>query len=262
MKFFVFFTSKSDQKAETPDWLKKWVVKTFGKYFDPCPANPKFDGLSVPWKTLNYVNPPFDNIGAWMDKAATEMHNGKTSILLIPYRAHTDYFKRNVSDIQCSFILNETIAFKGYTTKLNVALQICVFSLTRIPKTIKSSEKQCMSYVSEVDSLKDLVKEAKKLCPVISVLGSSISGPLEKIMEKHRGLSKYGVVCPSRLENKVLYGAFLTAKTLIFANVFVNSKRDAKFPTCVILFGNVPTPQYKLKNQLYSLDVRRMKNMK
>ena len=90
------YISRKDQKAQTPDWILKWVKVHFGSYFDPCPPNPKFDGLSIKWKTMNFVNPPFDNISKWMDKAVNEFHkNGSTSISLIPFRPHTEYFRRN-----------------------------------------------------------------------------------------------------------------------------------------------------------------------
>jgi hypothetical protein len=55
--------------------------------YDPCP-NPRpkdFDGLSVEWKTSNWVNPPFwGGITAWVRKAIEEQEKGKTSVLILP----------------------------------------------------------------------------------------------------------------------------------------------------------------------------------
>ena len=182
MSFFDFCKLKSDQKAQTPDWLKRWVFVTFGKWFDPCPANPGFDGLSIPWKKMNYVNPPFDEIGKWMDKASSELKKGNTSIFLIPFRAHTNYFLRNVSNIRCSMILDEEIAFKGYNRKLSIALHICVFSPHKIPRTIKGLSTHGISYVTDIDNLKELKKETRKICRDVTVIGSSLSQPLSELL--------------------------------------------------------------------------------
>jgi hypothetical protein len=260
MTFFDFYKLKSNQKAQTPDWLKKWVSVTFGKYFDPCPANPGFDGLSIPWKTINYVNPPFDDIGSWMDKASCELKKGKTSIFLVPFRAHTNYFLRNVSNIRCSMILDEEIAFKGYKEKLSIALHICVFSPHKIPRNINGLTKQCTSYVTEIDNLKELKMYTKKICRDVTVIGSSISEPLSKVLKKKKNAhGSFAVICPTRMSNKVLSSAFMNSTMMIFANTYINSKRDHKFALCVILFGKVSTPQNMKTLQLYSLNVNSLK---
>ena len=44
---------------ETPkDFLKELELE-FGKMFDPCPLNSKFDGLKICWKKVNFINPPY-----------------------------------------------------------------------------------------------------------------------------------------------------------------------------------------------------------
>jgi len=83
------FVSKNDQFAQTPDWLLLFYRKMFGNYFDPCPASPTFDGLSIPWKHRNYINPPYNELSKWIKKGIQER---KESIYLIPFRPHNSYF--------------------------------------------------------------------------------------------------------------------------------------------------------------------------
>ena len=83
------FLSKNDQFAQTPDWLLTFYRNMFGSFYDPCPVNPKVDGLSIPWKHRNYVNPPYNELSKWIAKGIQEH---KESIYLIPFRPHTSYF--------------------------------------------------------------------------------------------------------------------------------------------------------------------------
>lgn len=37
-----------------------------GEWFDPCPTNPRFDGLAVKWPAKTYINPPFSEYLKWV----------------------------------------------------------------------------------------------------------------------------------------------------------------------------------------------------
>lgn len=63
----------------------KWLLDIFSTYFDPCPANPKFDGLNISWKKFNYVNPPFNKKVPWINKALEEQALGNTTVMLLPH---------------------------------------------------------------------------------------------------------------------------------------------------------------------------------
>lgn len=64
----------------------KWLLDIFNVgYFDPCPENPQFDGLTIPWTKLNYVNPPFNKKVPWIDKALEEQALGNTTVMLLPH---------------------------------------------------------------------------------------------------------------------------------------------------------------------------------
>ena len=79
---------------QTPPHLIDELVAEFGEMFDPCPADydGSFDGLSIPWKAVNFVNPPYGNMKAWVKKCHDEWLLGKTVILLIPPRTCSSYF--------------------------------------------------------------------------------------------------------------------------------------------------------------------------
>lgn len=62
----------------------KWILKMFEGYFDPCPPNPKFDGLKIDWEKRNYVNPPYSNKKPWIEKVILEQRKGNLSIMLLP----------------------------------------------------------------------------------------------------------------------------------------------------------------------------------
>ena len=85
----------------TPPSLYAQLDAQFGFNFDPCPF-PKpddFDGLTQPWGTSNYVNPPFGAVMhqgpndkaprkkgmiAWVRKAIAEHHEGKRVVIVYP----------------------------------------------------------------------------------------------------------------------------------------------------------------------------------
>lgn len=46
---------------------------------------PEFDGLSIPWKKFNYVNPPYSDKRPWIQKAINETKNGNTTVMLLPH---------------------------------------------------------------------------------------------------------------------------------------------------------------------------------
>ena len=104
-----------DQFAQTPTALYDELDAENHFDFDPCPVNPQFDGLSVPWGKSNYVNPPYDSIEKWIRKALEEKKQGKKSVFLIPVRTSTKYFHNLIlpNALKIEF-LEGRIRFKGY----------------------------------------------------------------------------------------------------------------------------------------------------
>lgn len=99
----VMFSSASDHWS-TPSELYQALDKEFNFDFDPCPLNcTKFDGLSIKWGNMNFVNPPYSDIKNWMKKAAEERKEGRKSVLLVPSRTDTKWwheYAMNASEIR------------------------------------------------------------------------------------------------------------------------------------------------------------------
>lgn len=77
-----------------PDWkTPKAVYQILDAEFsfdhDPCPPNYTVDGLTSEWGKSNYVNPPYNQLKAWLKKGYEEWRKGKTVVFLIPSRTDT-----------------------------------------------------------------------------------------------------------------------------------------------------------------------------
>ena len=87
----------------TPDKVWDIIKENWGydkeQFFDPCPLNPKFNGLDVDWKELNYVNPPYSRkqgekksrLTLFVEKALEEKG---TTIMLLPSKTDQDWFHK------------------------------------------------------------------------------------------------------------------------------------------------------------------------
>jgi hypothetical protein len=72
----------------------RWLLEIFSDFFDPCPLNdnPKINGLEIPWKKKNYVNPPYSNKIPWIKKAIEEQEKGNTTVMLLPFDTSAIWF--------------------------------------------------------------------------------------------------------------------------------------------------------------------------
>jgi hypothetical protein len=87
----------------TPDRVWDIIDDTWNyhkdEFFDPCPINPKFNGLIIDWKDLNFVNPPYSRqqgdkktlLSQFVDKALKEKG---TTIMLLPSKTDQDWFHK------------------------------------------------------------------------------------------------------------------------------------------------------------------------
>lgn len=77
----------------TPKNVYQVLDSEFNFDFDPCPKNPKFDGLRIEWGQRNFVNPPYGNeIIKWVKKGIAEHNAGKTVVFLVASRTDTSWF--------------------------------------------------------------------------------------------------------------------------------------------------------------------------
>lgn len=81
----------------TPIGVYQELNLEFGFTFDPCPVDPKFDGLSCKWRKRNFVNPPYgQEIPKWIKKGFEESRRNKLVVMLIPSRTDTRWWHEYV----------------------------------------------------------------------------------------------------------------------------------------------------------------------
>ena len=108
--------SKSDVHI-TPDRVWYLIWESWGypvfQFFDPCPVNPTFDGLKIPWKQLNYVNPPYTLLKEFVSKAINESKEGKETILLLPVKSDQQWF-HDLLSVKAQFVwIRRRLKFKN-----------------------------------------------------------------------------------------------------------------------------------------------------
>jgi phage N-6-adenine-methyltransferase len=87
----LFTSLRGDWK--TPRALYQALDAEFRFDFDPCPANPKTNGLESDWGNINFVNPPYGKeIIRWIHKGYQESLKGKTVVFLLPSRTDTRWW--------------------------------------------------------------------------------------------------------------------------------------------------------------------------
>lgn len=120
------------QEWETPSWLFELVERTkvTSRFtLDVCATvnntkcaqyyTPEQDGLKQPWApNICWCNPPYGNIGPWVDKAIMEMQAGAIVIMLLPANTNTKWFKR-CQEYGTVFFISRRIGF------LNAVKRMC-----------------------------------------------------------------------------------------------------------------------------------------
>ena len=120
---------KKNDSVGTPDDLYEELKKHFKFNFDPCPLEkPEWDGLEIPWKESNFVNPPFSEIPKWLKKGIEEKKKGNKSVFLITGRTNSLYWHSlcfmNFDDL---YFAEKGIRFKGYPAPFPVPMTLVVF---------------------------------------------------------------------------------------------------------------------------------------
>lgn len=134
------FGSRNNNDVETPKELLDEIRAEFGEnMYDPCPLHPTCDGLTTPWGQLNFVNPPYNNIKAWVAKAEYEWkHRGNSSLILIPFRSNTHYWKDHIwNTVTEIYIYTDRIKFQGYEKGLPVAM--CLVKMGKFSSHTKTN---------------------------------------------------------------------------------------------------------------------------
>lgn len=82
------------QVVKTHEGVLKTLTMVFGELYDPCPIAPSKDAMVHPWGAMNFVNPPFKHMGAFMLRAAEMAISPAQSktILIGPANTYTNSF--------------------------------------------------------------------------------------------------------------------------------------------------------------------------
>ena len=112
-----------DQHARTPRTMLRLIKDLYFRgrpFHDPCPSRPTRDGLTSRWPAQNFVNPPFRQIRAWVEKAVAE--SGHT-VLLIPARVGTRYLSHTILPNATSLVIwTNKVAFAPYTKPIAIPI--------------------------------------------------------------------------------------------------------------------------------------------
>lgn len=121
---------KLKDDVETPKDLYDLLNSEFKFTFDPCPLECTWNALlaEFAWGDVNFVNPPFSNIEAFLRKGVLETMRGKTSVFLVPVRSGSKYWHDFVYPYATEIrFLQAGIKFKGYDNPSPFAACILVF---------------------------------------------------------------------------------------------------------------------------------------
>ncbi len=86
-------------------------MEHFKNHFDPCPANPEFDGLLINWRTPAFVNPPYSSPNLWVDKAIQEQNKGVDVVMLVRCDPSTKWYKKLIEAGSHIAYFNERLKF-------------------------------------------------------------------------------------------------------------------------------------------------------
>jgi site-specific DNA-methyltransferase (adenine-specific) len=132
------FSNNTDMWA-TPQEFYDGLNKRYNFTLDPCATAqntkcPKFfteqdDGLSQDWSgNTVYVNPPYSNVKAWVNKALIESRKPDTTVvMLVAARTDTKFFHDYCTKANQIFFIKGRLKFGGSTNSAPFPSMVVVF---------------------------------------------------------------------------------------------------------------------------------------
>jgi hypothetical protein len=178
-----------DQFAQTPDSIYDLVCEllniSVNELYDPCPQNPTKDGLTTPWRKYNYVNPPFEDVASWLDKAVREAEVGNWTVVLLPARTHNVYFHNTVAKYAVDIVMLTTgVHFKPYKSPFPMPIALCVFGPDKKGRRI-----------SEIGHMKSVDAMSVRMSP-----RNSNAATLLKWLKSAKGAPRFAYVDPEVMD--------------------------------------------------------------
>jgi phage N-6-adenine-methyltransferase len=142
---------KSVQDVGTPRGFLDAVEKCFGPIAFDLAANADnrvvdaYFGPGSQWgedafkqiwhfhKGIQWLNPPFANIGDWAMRAAAESGHGAHILMLIPAAVGTNYFREWIWPFARIYALSPRLTFVGHTQSYPKDLILCEYSRDVVP---------------------------------------------------------------------------------------------------------------------------------
>jgi site-specific DNA-methyltransferase (adenine-specific) len=132
------FSNNTDMWA-TPQEFYDGLNKRYNFTLDPCATAqntkcPKFfteqdDGLTQDWSgNTVYVNPPYSNVKAWVNKALIESRKPDTTVvMLVAARTDTKFFHDYCTKANQIFFIKGRLKFGGSTNSAPFPSMVVVF---------------------------------------------------------------------------------------------------------------------------------------
>ena len=131
----VLFSSKTDNWS-TPQWLYNELNVEFNFDLDPCPLRSLTDGLDIDWVGNVFVNPPYSNISAFLEKGKQELEKGnaKLIVFLLASRTDTKWFHKYIyKNPNCEFrFIKGRLKFGESKNSAPFPSMICIFKNYKI----------------------------------------------------------------------------------------------------------------------------------
>ena len=139
---------------KTPKLVYKRLKYIFELKFDPCPHKPieGFDGLNMPWKSMNFINPPYSPpsvLRSWLEKAADESMQGNKTVALVPFRKWIfHYGMMNCSSV---LILKKRLNFDDSPDPAPFDSMLLLFGFDRTERNHYYTKLKVFPYTAEMD---------------------------------------------------------------------------------------------------------------
>ncbi len=128
-------TNGGGDHVVTPQWLKDFIYEEFPCDYDPCPVDPKENGLLVDWHGFAFCNPPYSETQAWVEKAAHEATKGNFSVLLVPAVFNSVYWRETVYQSATEIrVFKCPIKFEGFKKQIVTQMCLLVFAAEHGPE--------------------------------------------------------------------------------------------------------------------------------
>lgn len=135
-------SGKTSQDLRTPKKLFQQLNHIYKFDLDPCDSNEfenwlgirsynlnrNEDGLKLPWIGNIFVNPPFNDIRTWFNKAEREIKNGNARLIvfLVPSRTETKWFHSflNSEYLMNHSYLNKRVTFANFDSAFIIGMSV------------------------------------------------------------------------------------------------------------------------------------------